>query len=102
MTELETDPLALAEALIKERRDAVKTLAKLAADKAALNEKIAELDTQESAAYEAALATGWSQSELKQIGFTRRGTARKARKSDSTEPTHPTTAAGELGQDVSV
>ena len=75
------DPLAVAEAMMKERRDTVKSLAKLGYEKATLQEKITQIEQQESDAYELALASGWSQSELKKMGFTRKSGPRKSKKS---------------------
>jgi primosomal protein N'' len=42
------DPLAVAEAMMKERRDTVKSLAKLGDEKATLQEKITQIEQQES------------------------------------------------------
>ncbi len=75
------DPLAVAEAMMKERRDTVKSLAKLGDEKSTLQEKITQIEQQESDAYELALASGWSQSELKKMGFTRKSGPRKSKKS---------------------
>jgi hypothetical protein len=74
------DPLAVAEAMMKERRDTVKSLAKLGDEKATLQEKIAQIEQQEADAYEQALASGWTQSELKKMGFTRKSGPRKSKK----------------------
>ena len=74
------DPLAVAEAMMKERRDTVKTLAKLSDEKTTLQSKIAEIEKQETHAYELALNSGWSQSELKKMGFTRKNSPRRPKK----------------------
>lgn len=74
-----TDPLAVAEAIMKERRETVKSLAKLGDEKRAMQAKIAEIEKQEADAYELALASGWSQAELKKIGFSRKTGARKTK-----------------------
>ncbi|WP_181276452.1 hypothetical protein [Brevibacterium oceani] len=85
-----TDPLAVAEAMMKERRDTVKSLAKLGDEKATLQTKISEIEQQESDAYELALASGWSQSELKKMGFTRKSGPRKSKtKSDTSASVTP-------------
>lgn len=83
------DPLAVAEAMMKERRETVKSLAKLSDDKATLQTKITEIEKQETEAYELALASGWSQSELKKMGFTRKTGPRRPQKTkdDSTANT---------------
>ncbi|PCC45502.1 hypothetical protein [Brevibacterium aurantiacum] len=72
--------------MMKDRRDTVKTLAKLDDEKATLQAKISKIEKQESDAYELALASGWSQSELKKMGFTRKTGPRRAKKTkdDST------------------
>lgn len=75
-----TDPLAVAEAMMKERRDTVKALAKLGEEKATLQAKIAEIEKQETDAYELALTAGWSQSELKKMGFTRKTGPRRSKR----------------------
>lgn len=81
MTAESTDPLAVAEAMMKERRETVKALAKLNDEEAALKARIIELGEQMSDAYELAIASGWSQSELKKMGFTRKGGSRKPKTS---------------------
>lgn len=92
-----TDPLAVAEAMMKERRDTVKSLTKLAGEKTALQTKITEIEKQEADAYELALASGWSQSELKKMGFSRKIGPRKSRtKTDNSTSVTPTN-----GQEVS-
>lgn len=92
-----TDPLAVAEAMMKERRDTVKSLTKLAGEKTALQTKITEIEKQEADAYELALASGWSQSELKKMGFTRKSGPRKSKtKTDNSASVTPTN-----GQEVS-
>lgn len=75
-----TDALAVAEAMMKERRDTVKSLAKLGDEKATLQAKIAEIEKQETDAYELALAAGWLQSELKKMGFTRKNGPRRSKR----------------------
>lgn len=77
------DPMAVAEAMMKERRDTVKSLAKLRDEKAAAQAKISELETQEADAYELALASGWAQSELKKMGFTRKSGPRRTKRTNS-------------------
>lgn len=77
------DPLAVAEAMMKERRDTVKSLAKLSDDKATMQTKIAEIEKQEADAYELALAAGWSQSELKKMGFTRKTGPRRTKQTNN-------------------
>lgn len=52
------DPLAVAEAMVKERRDTMRSLAKLGEDKGVLQAKITEIEKQETDAYELALAAG--------------------------------------------
>lgn len=87
------DPVAVAEAMMKERRDTVKSLAKLGAEKTALQTKIAEVEKQEAEAYKLALASGWSQSELKKMGFARKTGPRKRKKNaDSSATVTPTSA----------
>lgn len=81
------DPMAVAEAMMKERRDTVKSLTKLGEEKKAMLTKIADLENQESDAYELALASGWSQSELKKMGFTRKTGPRKTKKSTDSSAT---------------
>ncbi|WP_193072825.1 hypothetical protein [Brevibacterium sp. FME37] len=92
-----TDPLAVAEAMMKERRDTVKSLAKLGEEKTALQAKIADVEKHEGDAYELALASGWSQSELKKMGFTRKSGPRKSKRTtDSSASVTPIN-----GQEVS-
>lgn len=91
------DPLAVAEAMMKERRDTVKSLTKLAGEKTTLQAKVAEIEKQEAEAYELALASGWSQSELKKMGFTRKSGPRKSKaKTDTSASVTPIN-----GQEVS-
>lgn len=94
MTTESTDPMAVAEAMMKERRETVKALAKLNDEDAALRAKIVEVGEQMSDAYELAIAAGWSQSELKKMGFTRKGGGRRAKKS-SDSPASVTPITGE-------
>lgn len=89
------DPMAVAEAMMKERRDTVKSLAKLRDEKAAAQAKISELEMQEAEAYELALASGWAQSELKKMGFTRKtGPRRSKRNTDTSTTVTPTNDEG--------
>lgn len=89
------DPMAVAEAMMKERRDTVKSLSKVHDEKAAAQAKISELETQEAEAYELALASGWSQSELKKMGFTRKaGPRRSKRNTDTSATATPTNDEG--------
>lgn len=81
------DPMAVAEAMMKERRDTVKSLSKVRDEKAAAQAKISELETQEAEAYELALASGWAQSELKKMGFTRKAGPRRSKRSTDTSAT---------------
>lgn len=92
-----TDPLAVAEAMMKERRDTVKSLAKLSDDKATLQTKITEIEKQETDAYELALTSGWLQSELKKMGFTRKNNPRRSKRTKDDSAT----IAPNNGQDVS-
>lgn len=92
-----TDPMAVAESMMKERRDTVKTLAKLADEKTTLQTKIADIEKQETDAYELALASGWSQTELKKMGFTRKTGTRRPKKTKN----DPTTNSPNNGQEAS-
>ena len=94
---MSTDPLGVAEAMMKERRDAVKSLAKLGDEKATLQAKITEVEKQQADAYELALTAGWSQSELKKMGFTRKNGPRRSKQAKD----NAATIAPVYGQEVS-
>lgn len=91
------DPMAVAEAMMKERRDTVKSLSKVRDEKVAVQAKISELEMQEAEAYELALASGWAQSELKKMGFTRKAGPRRSKRNTD----NSTTATPATGEDVS-
>lgn len=89
MPDTNFDPMAAAKQIMKDRENAIKALAKVASDIEANETKLAELHDEERTAYDSALAVGWSQSELKRIGFTRRGAGKKTpRKTTRKEPTN--------------
>lgn len=91
MSDTNFDPMAAAKQIMKDRENAIKTLAKVASDIEANEAKLSELHDEERTAYDSALAVGWSQAELKQIGFSRRSSGKKtARKRTREEPTGET------------
>lgn len=91
-----TDPMTVAEVMMKERRDTVKSLAKLRDEKSVAQAKISELETQEAEAYELALASGWSQPELKKMGFTRKTGPRRSKRTQDNSPSIASTSGEEV------